>query len=96
MDKKKEFKKLVDFLGNQTFGEYAALDLPDDVDLIIVCENAGGGLRPLNMLLPHQLYKKDLIALEKELAKKCTSFGEIVVVPVRSSEYITVSEYKWS
>ncbi len=67
------------------FGHMIKLPVPNDCDLIIVCTNNGGGLVPVRLLLPHQLYREDL----KKLVEQ-TNAREITIIPARSEEYFDV------
>lgn len=72
------------------FGEMLCLDLPKDVSAVILCVNEGYGLVPLEIRLPHQVYKEKI----EEYAKKYPRAESFVVIPVRSSEYIQVWQDK--
>lgn len=41
------------------FGDRFEFDVPEGAYAVVVCENRGGGWRPLKFLLPHQVYVKD-------------------------------------
>jgi len=57
--------------------------VPKDCDLIILCGNSGGGYRPYQCLLPHQVYVKDI---KKTFEEK--HFEVIYALPVKSCESI--------
>jgi hypothetical protein len=66
------------------------LNEPKDAGAVVICVNNGRGLRPIRLLLPHQVYKKDLTELWKK--HELGEYGEIVAIPVRSEEYIRIAE----
>lgn len=70
-----------------TFGMYLNLEMPEGTDVVILCYNEGTGLRPLSLLLPHQMYVKDLERIFKEIP----GATEIVAIPAKSSDYITLA-----
>ena len=88
---KKHWKILGSFT-RTTFGISANLEEPDDADLVIICKNEGGGLIPISIMLPHQLYKKDLSEILREIGSPY--HGEVLALPVRSKEYITIAKVK--
>lgn len=57
-------------------------------DIIVLCSNDGYGLRPISVLLPHQIYKKDLT----KIAKQNPAIKEFVAIPASSNDYITIKE----
>ena len=66
------------------------LNEPKDAGAVVICVNNGRGLRPIRLLLPHQVYKKDLTELWKK--HELGEYGEIVAIPVRLEEYIRIAE----
>ena len=75
------------------FGMSANLEVPSDADVVIICKNSGGGLQPITLLLPHQLYRKDLTQIMRDIGG--SYHGEVVAIPGRSKEYITVAEKRY-
>lgn len=69
------------------FGGSANIETPDEASLIIVGWNNGGGVVPYNVLLPHQLYKADVIKTMRALRKEHGSQVEIVVIPASGDEW---------
>jgi len=54
--------------------------MPEDCNVIILCEASGSGMKPRQVLLPHQLYRK---TIEK--------YGnDVVLVPANCEDYIHV------
>lgn len=51
-------------------------------DVVIVCIEISGKLKPLNLLLPHQIYKD---SIEKIIDKYGTE--KIVVIPAKTTDY---------
>jgi hypothetical protein len=80
-----KIKRHVKFRRDSCFGEYA--DIKTEHSAMIVMANDGYGLKPLSVLLPHQLYLKDI----KEMLK---IHNQIWVVPVDSAKYQKVAEKK--
>lgn len=71
------------------FGQYVDFAVPPDCDVVILCKRGAGGLRPIKLLLPHQIYEADIRDL---LVKQESGLGDdVYVVPVRSSEYIKIA-----
>lgn len=62
------------------FGDMLVFDMPDDTDMIIVCESCNTGMKPRMVLLPHQLYR--------ETIEQCGN--DIVLVPANCEDYIYV------
>jgi len=85
MTKRKKFNV---GLYDSHFGKYFRLrnKIPEDCDLIVVCTNDGSGLIPKKVLLPHQLYLKDVNILLKELG--VSYHKQVTIIPVRSEECI--------
>lgn len=73
-------------LHKNNFGTVIKFKVPDDCGAVVLCANYGGGLKPLKILLPHQIYKEDL---EKLLEDR--TIREVVVIPIRSEEYLTIA-----
>ena len=86
--KTRQFQNRVKFVKTH-FGLAADFHMPEGCDIIIVCTNNGYGLQPVDLKLPHQLYKKRIKELENTLDEY---YGEIVVIPASSKNYITISE----
>jgi hypothetical protein len=87
----KILKKMV----KTTFGMMLDLDMPSrgsDRDVVILCVNDGRGLMPVHLCLPHQVYESEVRELWAKYNLDKTSFGEIVAVPARSNEYITIAK----
>ena len=61
----------VKLINNKDFGKLFDLRsvIPKDCNAIIVCTNDGTGLVPRRLLLPHQLYLKDVNKLLKDLVQ---------------------------
>lgn len=72
----------------------ANLREPDNADVVIICKNDGYGLQPLTLLLPHQLYKKDLTEIMRQIGAPYR--GEIVAIPAKSKEFITIAKVKYA
>lgn len=70
------------------FGSY--VDMADYIKegytAVILCKNNGTGLDPLRLLLPHQVYEKDLEAIFA-LYPDTTDF---TIVPVNHEDYIEI------
>ena len=67
-----------------TFGDYYDFDRFDfkpPADALIVCKNEGGGLVPISVRLPHQVYVHEFGKVEG-----------LTVIPIRPYEYIEVHE----
>ena len=73
-------------LHKNNFGTVVKFNVPDECDAVILCANYGGGLKPLTILLTHQIYKE---YLEKLLEDR--TIRELVVIPIRSKEYLTIA-----
>lgn len=62
-----------------------------DEDVVILCVRPFGAhrndLRPLKILLPHQVYKHEIEKIKKEYNTK-----DIVCIPSKSSDYTYLSE----
>lgn len=56
--------------------------MPKDADIIIVCYNKGC-LKPLRLMLPHQLYFKEFQKIVEDYDPT-----QITIVPVNSKDYI--------
>lgn len=74
-------------LAKGNFGTVLKYDMPKGAGAVMVCANYGAGLRPIKLLLPHQVYTKDLEKLAQE-----PGIREVVLIPVRSEEYITIAK----
>ena len=69
-----------------TFGDSLSFDgLPDEADLVIVCI-ARHGAKPVSVLLPHQVYRKDLIDLVSEYPDARGFF----IMPCSSKNWISI------
>jgi len=53
---------------------------------VVLCTRSFGGLKPLRLLLTHQIYTEDI---EKLLEDR--TIREVVAIPIRTQEYITIS-----
>ena len=69
---------------DKNFGKWFDIDMPNDCDVIIVCKIAEHGLIPFRILLPAQLYQKDIT----QLLKKETDIKQITIIPARSKDYV--------
>jgi hypothetical protein len=72
-----------------SFGRMLDFEIPKDCDIVIIAVNEGTGLKPLRLSLPHQLYEDDVMQMLEEL--NGLSINDVVVIPARSSDYITVA-----
>ncbi|MFW6145438.1 MAG: hypothetical protein ACOC4Y_01435 [bacterium] len=70
------------------FGKRVDMDIPDWADAVIICYNEGGGLRPFDLCLPHQIYVHKLERKLKQLAVPI----KITVIPIRSDDYINIAK----
>jgi len=61
--------------------------VPADCDIVIVSVNLNG-LRPVQLLLPHQIYKEDM----QKLLEEYPDAHSITVIPARAKDYITIWE----
>jgi hypothetical protein len=68
------------------FGRMLEVPAPDDANAMIVCINAGHGLKPVRLLLLHQLYEHVL----QEILDANPGTEEVVCVPMRSEDYVSV------
>jgi len=64
-----------------TFGE-VVYEVQKDEDVVIVCVNDGKGLKPITLLLPHQIYKEDIEKLKEEYPNH-----SVICIPAKSSDY---------
>jgi hypothetical protein len=62
------------------FGDMLVYDIPDDCDVVLLCEANGTGMVPRRILLPHQVYRKTIEQYN----------GEVILIPANSKEYIYV------
>lgn len=69
-------------LTSSSFGEIIKFDMPHDCDIVIVCVNNGFGLKPKQLLMPHQIYDKNMRVLLEE-------HKEVTLIPARSKDYTT-------
>jgi hypothetical protein len=78
-----------------TFGYMADLNLPKNkgYDAVILCYNTGGGLKPISVKLPHQVYIDTLEKIYEKYGKDSYSF-EITAIPICAKDYITVLNNK--
>ena len=53
-----------------------------DEDVVILCVRHHGTLKPLKILLPHQVYKHDIEKIKEEYRT-----NDIVCIPAKSSDY---------
>jgi len=83
----KREKYNVKLVNDKTFGKFFDFrkDIPEGCDVVIVCVNDGTGLKPKKLLLPHQVYLRDINKLLKE-AGGC--YKQVTVVSARSKDYI--------
>lgn len=68
--------------------------LPDDVDAIILCVFDRYSLKPKKILLPHQIYTKDVLAMAEEAYQGMTysKMRDLVVaIPSRRKEWIEIA-----
>ena len=87
-NKKMVFSKSVKLTKSafDTHGGGVNFQVPKDCNVVILMGNKGSGLRPYQLLLPHQIYVSDLREkFEKE------GFEVIVLVPVNSKDYMDVA-----
>lgn len=61
---------------------------PEDSDLVILCSNNGGGHKPYQCLLTHQIYKNDL----EDYFKENPDVDEISVFFVKSKDNILIAK----
>jgi len=73
-------------LSQNNFGTVVKHKMPEGAGAVVLCTNYGGGLKPVRILLPGQVYTKTLEELAKDPMVK-----EIVLIPIRSHEYITIA-----
>jgi len=76
-------------LSQNNFGTVVEYKMPEGAGAVVLCANYGnygGGFKPVRILLPGQVYTKAL----EELAKD-SMVSEIVLIPIRSHEYITIA-----
>lgn len=63
-----------------TFGDLLKFKMPEDCNLVILCESHSSGMKPARVLLPHQVYRKTI-----------EEYGnDVVLVPARTRDYIHV------
>lgn len=74
------------------FGDAFSLPIPDGCNVVILCTNSGTGLVPRRLVLPHQVYLHTAKALALAHAAEGRGGGpvEVVAVPARSCDYITL------
>lgn len=84
--------KILKNMKQTSFGLMLELNEPKDAGAVIICVNNGRGLKPVRLLLPHQVYKADLTELWKKHNLDEYGHGEIVAIPVRSEEYIKIAK----
>lgn len=72
--------KRVTIRQDPTFGDHYQFPVPPGCNIVIVCSNDGTGLRPLRLLLPHQVSVRDW----------CLTPG-LTIVPAKSEDYITIN-----
>jgi hypothetical protein len=70
---------------DSSFGEYAALEIPDDADIILVSIDLMQH-KPQTILLPHQMYRKRL----KAMLEENPGIRSFTIHPLRSKESITI------
>ena len=81
-----------------TFGlVFDASDVPSKVrntyNIVVLCTNNGSGLKPYRLLLPHQIYKKDLQEiLAQDAREHGRAIDSIVAIPGHSEDYINLWE----
>lgn len=73
-------------LSQNNFGTVVRYKMPEGAGAVVLCANYGAGLKTVRVLLPGQVYTKTLEDLAKDPMVK-----EIVLIPVRSHEYITIA-----
>lgn len=82
----KDFVNVMDTVPTH-FGDMYKVDA-DGADAIIVLFNIGGGWQPYRMLLPHQLYEKDVQEQLNKIGRSCT----IAYVPIHTEAIRTVAQ----
>lgn len=75
-------------LNDTGFGMLADLDVPENCSVVILAYNKGGGLVPVSLCLPHQVYTRKVDELRKEYGNNY--HFEVVAIPANSKDYITV------
>lgn len=73
-------------LHKNCFGTVVEFKVPDGCNAVVLCTRSFGSLKPLRILLTHQIYKEDI---EKLLEDR--TIREVVAIPIISKEYITIS-----
>ena len=80
------FTEEVTGLNQNQFGTVVKYKMPYGAGSVVLCANYGAGLRTIRLLLPGQVYTKTLEELASDPMVK-----EIVLIPVRAHEYITIA-----
>lgn len=73
-------------LSQNNFGTVVNYKMPEGAGAVVLCANYGAGLKTVRILLPGQVYTKTLEKLAKDPMVR-----EIVLIPVRAHEYITIA-----
>jgi hypothetical protein len=60
--------------------------MPKGYTAVILCKNNGTGLDPLRLLLPHQVYEKDL----EEIFSQFPDTTEFTIVPINHEHYLEI------
>lgn len=68
-----------------SFGDQLVFDMPAGADVVVICTQGQGGLEPISLCLPHQVYVDDV---RKVMAKHDCS--EVVVIPARAADYVRI------
>lgn len=86
---------LVNFQQSEFGLMFDAAEVPSKIrnkyDIVILCTNDGTGLKPFRLLLPHQVYKKDL---QEVIANYASESGRpldsIFAIPASSEDYYPI------
>jgi hypothetical protein len=76
----------VPILESEHFGRFLAVPFPPECNVMIVCVNEGYGMKPVRVLLPHQLYVESI----RKLIEDYPSARWITCIPANSQHYVDV------
>ncbi len=83
LPRKPEF--LVPVKADPTFGPWLKIDMPEGADVLVLCTVGSRGIKPLRVLLPHQVHTREVHELLAE-------DEAVMVIPIRSQEYVKVAQ----